>query len=1381
MSAISLATEVEETEAFPRNLIIRLQGRTLAEDEDAGKKKLQLLDRVEDILEKIGTILCHNSHTLPTEVQDLGSSRGPGDLLRRLDLLVRDGTLDDFLQENLACRRLFSELFGCRYPYLKEQESAQNSNDADQGSRLGPSSSNLASKDTLFESIDAYDGFDPLYSDSASISLQELELAEKTYDNMNSLLGKKSVDKVLQSVSNMAPQLKEALTERFANLSDISQRFQEDSQKKIFAQMPPAKSEIELEMTVTQPDQEEYVDEDEAGDENSSVESGLPQNLGQRPGTSITPADLQLQPYKGWYIEGPRVQLTRAKNFLADSDIDRTVDWEHKFAELTEYFAYLHSRFQGEDWIHDLKNALDMLRTHWIFENYYYGTPQLIVDFPTGIWPTQSRRLPQLPGPEIILRAESSEKLDLTGPRRLLHVEVASAHDRQYEMPAHVLRRDYLEPYWMDSEKFWVAGPFADATEPANLAACENECYEDCMDGGMVQTARFLMSKDGFHPLQRNTGSHETLEAFARFRGGKRAALQQCLSIFTHEENRQMCTPWRVLALPKPPEETKQKPDAGIVFSTKKLANPPEKESRDPWAYTRCYQWFKKEELRWAQQMREEYSGKNSSAVQLLRPGSDGSSMELPKNWKGPVLPDLMNRDMKRAYELLRRCQKIHQGLKRAAKRAPRDFIIGLLQTVEAGLTATESAAQDMNLRFGEHEYESTNGSVLLANVRPTEAAWLEYICQPSRNRPQTLGESLGKRGELMLSRVAHMMKDISPISLFWDMKPRPMGDFLKELNLGCRGPVKRYKFTDKDVKLLAPKLHDLKILRVYTNPSNGEWMFGRPETEFHPEDLVKWPDHKPQELQHVSYTSRVVTPESQNRKHIQDDASVSSDGTCSMPVSVPVSCEDFHIYPKDMPKRKDVMSLRSFIKDPTRSPEWRERTANFFYCLGYRLGKTLRVLQRQHEENQEKSRDLETQMANAGLLSSIISRWEDDTERHANDPLKNRPDESSWRMTMTYQDVVNIADPDTYKEHQEAWTETSSQDGRPTWRDASDIVRKNLIREAYENKTMLWPLPLPYNSYVVNYKVADPTIWQKRLSEFWSSEGLESKTHRARSKALDAHIRKEMEETDKAQKMQKQNLKPTRCEPIWTFGHPSRKKAVHLFWDINNWPVHLQSESRRRVIASRGPAKRAFDHDVANDEAAAAAAAAAFADTLEEEDEMPYWKKAEQRRKFIPGRNEFWMGDTLLQQKEFENRMKKRLTPRSKKRTWGDALKTAVFGSPAKRKHDAISDADLDLSSLPLSQIPQSRPTKRRCTRSLLPERGEQGEHDLFVVVGGEKGIRERPNTVPIHARNTSLDMGKVTYYIPETKIRGEGVGDGYMMEVDEPKIEYGLPTKRL
>ncbi|KAK1254583.1 hypothetical protein MKX08_008578 [Trichoderma sp. CBMAI-0020] len=1357
VAVCSTVTEVEEVEISPRNAKPCLGGRKLAEDETAGKVQFELLGRVAGILGKIGKILSRNFYKLPTKAQELGSSTGPGDLLQRLNLLARDcgpKRIEDANgdgEQEISLAASFSEDFQFRdsvkmdgvswLPIVKENRDIESTVTMKKGRRLQPLATDLTSKDAVLECVDAYDGFDPIYSDSLGafsitdpISLHELELVEKMYSHMDKLLSKEPVD----DVPNMASHPKEALTQVFARLSDHSKRFQQEFQKKIFSQLP-AKSGIELEMTIERPDTGENADRDEDGDESMDYESEPSQKLNQRPGTPIPPAGSPLQPYKDWHIEGPRIQLARATNFLADCDVDRTADWKHKIAELTEYLAYLGSQAQGdEDWFHDLEDVHNMLHAHAIFENYHHGEQQLIVDFPTNIWPTQSKRLPPLPGPEITLRPG---RRDMTAPRRLLHADVTSAYDQQYELPAEILKRDYLEPYWEDSEKLWAAGPCADSTEPANLAACENEAYEECMDGDMAQTVKFLEGKGSFRPPQSHDSALKvnrgTLEAFARFRGGKRAAVQHCLNIFSHDENRRMCSSLRVLALPEPVDEKKKKSDAGVFFTTKKLASPPEKESRDPWAYTRSYQQFKNEQLHWAQRV------KGNSIEEST--GINEVSIDLAKNWKGPVLSDPMSPDMRKTYEHLRRCQKIQQGLKRAANRAPRDFIARLLEAVEAGLAGKRSAPKEMNLLFGEHEYEATNKRTL-ANIRPTEAAWLEYVCQPSRNRPYMLDESLGRLGEIMLSRVARMMNDISPVSLFRDMNPKPMRDFLKELNVGCHGPVKRYKFTEKDVKLLAPKLHDLKMLRLCTDVLSGEWMFGRPETEFHPEDLVKWPEYAPRQ---------------------QQQSQTSDDNPLEQVSIIPGSSEDFYEYPKGMPRREDVVSLRDFIKDPVRSPEWHWRTTNFFHCLGYRLGQTLKALKRVHEENQEKIRGTDIQEENDSVLHAAISRWEDDAERLPNDPL-NCPEEenSSWRMTMTYQDVVKTADPDTYEQYQSAWAE----DGRSAWKEASEIVRKNLIREACENKTMLWPLPLPYNSYATNHQVADPTSWRERLATYW--KGKESTAaYQARADAFDAHVQKEAENSEKrdATATRKQNLKTTRREPVWTFGHPSRKRAVHLFWDINNWPVHLQSERRRQIIASRGPKQGNHDDDVASNEEATAA----FAEQMEtEEDAIPFYAKAMQRRKFIPGMRGFMMGDTPRQKKEFEDRMKMKLAPTgSKKRTWRDVLKSVVLGSPEKRKSEAISD---DLPPLPADQIPQSRPAKRRRTQTLLQKMGKDEERDLSAMARGEKGIRETPSTVPVYAQGVPLEMGEVTYHLPETRTRGDA------MDVDEPKIELGLPMKR-
>ncbi|KAL7791698.1 hypothetical protein V8C43DRAFT_322399 [Trichoderma afarasin] len=1393
MTTLASCTEVQEMELDSLDPIIRFEISTSAEDQTEDILQLELLGHVEDILEKIGTIFSQNLHNLPLEVQQLGAVTGPGDLLQRLNFILKDHVLDSFFQEHPRCRRLFSQLFSCRYPYLKDENSG-NSEIRNEGA----ASPIMTSKDALSECMDAFNAFDPLHNDlngslatAWSLSLQELEVAERMYQHMDTIL---SIEgrKITQETPNVTSQPKVVFAECLANISDISQRHQEKFQKKIFGQLP-AKSgiELELEMTIGSPSSEENADED--GD-SIILEDEIMEDTPQRPGISLTPSDLQLQPYKGWYIKGPRVQLAWAKNFLADEDTDRTVDWQRRFAELKEYFGYLSSIWQGEDWIYDLEEAINMLRVHQIFENYYYGKPELIVDPPTDLLPEQSKRLPQVPGSNIAFRGGSGVQCNLSGPRRLLHVDVASVHDRQYEMPANVLRRDYLEPYRNDSEKFWAVSPFAATTKPANLAACENKTYEDCMKGGIVNTARFLASKDDIHPPHQSHDStlrinRETLEAFAQFRGGKRAALQQCLNIFNHGENLKMCKTKRVLTLPDPLVEKKL--DMGIIYPHKMYADPPVKESRDPWAYTRAYQWFKKEEQRWAEWTREHAIKESYGHKRLLR--SDNPIMELPRNWKGPVLPDLMDRDMSRTYKFLRRCQKILQCLKRAKNRAPRDFIIGVLEAVNAGLAA-EPITNEMDLRFGEHELETADSGVTfaIANLRPSEAAWLEYICQPSRNRPLELEESLGKRGEIMVSRVTQMMQDINPFSLFRDTEPKTMEKFLKELNATCGGKVKRYEFTEKDVKLLAPKLRDLRIIKLYKNEVTGEWMFGRPETEFHPEDLVRWPDpesemqHAPEEEPLARHTSE-DSPQNENMDQIQYDTSVTStEGIES------ASTEDFPTHPWGMPRREDVLSLHEFIENPVTNPEWCEKTTNFFLCLGYRLGQTVRELQARHEEDEKKLRDPKTQEYNSKFFDKIISYWEEDTKKRPNHPATNPANTSSWRITMTYPDVVKIADPDAYNEHREAWTQKRWSDCK----EAYELVRKNLLREAHENKTMIWPLHLPYNSYATRYKVADPTTWRKRLSEktaeILNDNSLDIETKKSRVQALKVQLQKEEAEEEKKQDAlaeQKQNLNTRRREPVWTFGHPSRKKPVHMFWDINNWPVHWQSESRQRVIRSRGPAKR----KASEDEVAAADIGedmADFAEELEEAAEVPFWKRAEQRHRFVPGRKEFWMGDTPLQRSEFEARMKKKqneltllkhtgLAPPSRKRTWGDVIKDAVFGTPTiTDARVSAPDEEFGLPPVPRHLVPRSRPAKRR--RIVGPQREvrEEQERDIFAIARSEKKTHVEPNIITTKSQSSSLEEGQITFYIPETRMQGEGCL-GEVMEVDEPMVEYIKPAK--
>jgi hypothetical protein len=79
-------------------------------------------------------------------------------------------------------------------------------------------------------------------------------------------------------------------------------------------------------------------------------------------------------------------------------------------------------------------------------------------------------------------------------------------------------------------------------------------------------------------------------------------------------------------------------------------------------------------------------------------------------------------------------------------------------------------------------------------------------------------------------------------------------------------------------------------------------------------------------------------------------------------------------------------------------------------------------------------------------------------------------------------------------------------------------LVQEGLIREVYENKSLLLP------TWVVT---------EQRLDA-----------------SYDSKVR----------------------EPIWTFAHPDRRRKARRFWDINRWPLHLQSDETQAEIRAEGP-----------------------------------------------------------------------------------------------------------------------------------------------------------------------------------------------------------------
>ncbi|KAF7548358.1 hypothetical protein G7046_g8705 [Stylonectria norvegica] len=1008
----------------------------------------------------------------------------------------------------------------------------------------------------------------------------------------------------------------------------------------------------------------------------AAYDENFVRNYLQRTGIATT-KDLALHPYKGWKIDSPKINLIRAKNFLADEDIDRTVDWEGKFGELAEYFSYLIHNHQGEDWGHDLKEAIEMLHTHWVYEKYHYGRPRLNLDFP-NVWPKHSRRLPPQPGYNIGASAEERPETEDMGKRQLLFNKVTGAHDAQYGFSKPRLQGLYMKEFEADAKLYWLESflpehvrpvreddlSHDESERPFNMVKCENDMYEYCMRGDIRVTAAMLAGDANFqcspsedvvrHPDGKQTATAKSLEAFSRFRGARRAALQQCLNKYDNSENDVSCTAWRILQLPEPVVPKKDEPDAGIIFPHMEVNSFPEKAARDPFRWTVGHNWYTAEDWQWAYWVRPH--AVKGAYVHKKNIKREAPIMDLPENYKGPFEDTAMDHEMTTVLETLQDCRIVLQRLRRTQKRAPRNLLKTVLNFVKAGLEG--KAWENLGLQFRYLEFVQ-DGSFELAHLRSRELYWLDYLGDESVNALMfEEQESRGPYAELFRRRVESMMEDISPKALFCGRDGVPFSVFLKELNLDAKGPAKAYPFTYHEALGEAEAYSKTGAIRLFYSDNHKEPMIARPTLTLHPEDCVRWlnTDHN------ADTTERVEKPDPEDV--------VSNADTVSTEASIPSSEENLE-YTQGMPKTENLRSYIEARDEDSQVKRDREKTVAFFLGLAYRLGLTLRELSAKFAQL-KKGRTPAQIEENKAFVKEITKNWLDDAAQRPNNPKKNPKQFGDDRVTPTYRDIVKAVEPESYRED---WADPSSIKEEDGEQECAQIVRKGILREAYENKSMLYPA---------------------RQQQIVDAQG---EPHEV-----------------------------TRREPIWSFGHPSRRATAPRFFDINNWPLHLQCKETQRKIKERGPKQGAAraspppsptpgggggdsdddgdedDDDADNDEdmditeeeqqlarshkGKGRAVEDFRIDSPVEEVEISYLQRATDRRHFNPGPQEFWGGDTPYQRKAVEDNIRRRLeTSKRTHKTWHQRLSGVIFGSkPANDDPTALPEIDPRF-------IPKSKP----------------------------------------------------------------------------------------
>lgn len=231
---------------------------------------------------------------------------------------------------------------------------------------------------------------------------------------------------------------------------------------------------------------------------------------------------------------------------------------------------------------------------------------------------------------------------------------------------------------------------------------------------------------------------------------------------------------------------------------------------------------------------------------------------------------------------------------------------------------------------------------------------------------------------------------------------------------------------------------------------------------EVHPEDAIRWP------------TSNL------KRKWIEDDD----------PDEIISAKPDA---PRVLPEMDDLRPVEECLQHPRDIAKEASKTSAFFCRLAYRLGRTMHDVDGAFRDDLRLLRDPRRQKSNRDSLDALLRQWSEDA---AEAPV---PQCRNGRTIATYRDVVAAADQDALEGVEGSEKEVEEH--------CKELVRKNIIREAADNKPMLWPLPVPRDSDVGPVLAKDGRTVLRR-------------------------------------------------EAVWSFAHPSRRRLVPRFMDINRWPI---------------------------------------------------------------------------------------------------------------------------------------------------------------------------------------------------------------------------------
>ncbi|KAI0466156.1 hypothetical protein F4859DRAFT_333706 [Xylaria cf. heliscus] len=597
----------------------------------------------------------------------------------------------------------------------------------------------------------------------------------------------------------------------------------------------------------------------------------------------------------------PSITIPKIINYLRDNDVGRDVDWYTNFRLIRGYLADAHRRMvTGSLGFGDSKlraalvDARVMVRVHLNHERRVFEKTR---------W-TDS-----------ILRGQTTQERLLTYPK-VFPLPEPDRSKSQYRPMKPMPRPNDHSPVWnmtlkvqpteessmlaevdnyVDSENRF----FKSIQEPAGtgkddkttwknrIFAIENEAYEKYMSRGPAGTC-------ANPPPPPNDGSDNpdgTKDpSFYRRRGWQRAALQQCLNLFTSHENRVINTPWRRPILPYDPPA----PLPRDVAYVPRVVDPREvkdEKEKDPFSWLHWSSQYGQIVDFFAGSQRRRYD-KNS--------WDDFLAPALPTNFRGPRIYRGLTVHDQHWLKIGDYLEKLEDLIHSAWGAAPRPLLRAILRDIDAGRQENTGGPnmdnshylpaeddddmqnkkrywrRDIQRRVGIDSREDNTEDDNFKLIDDFDIAWLRYLCEPSRTLEMCDSSKLPSNNLAIIfdaklqSFFRHLevsgYPDSKALSIWGEnhddidkvkrnYEPSTLRKALAYIN-GCTDselidsgdkdpnpehPNACYQYSLEEAEFLCVELHNLGRCSYVPEHGHEPARVSRPSYNVHPEDRVRW------------------------------------------------------------------------------------------------------------------------------------------------------------------------------------------------------------------------------------------------------------------------------------------------------------------------------------------------------------------------------------------------------------------------------------------------------------------------------------------------------------------------------------------------------------